>query len=181
MKDIPLIRAALVRPPRLRSSRAPAEDARRAPARGKRSLVADRRGAVAFETLIVYAFMLFSLFLQLADLLTFGVQFGSAWGALRIFGQYVQYNPPPDPTNTSNWISGLRTTIGTYTIQNIQVLCGDSSKISVFTPTNISDPTKSYSFMTSFTVHLATPFLEAQACNNAATCSFTLKYSERFQ
>ena len=68
--------------------------------RRKGSFLADQRGAVAFETLIVYIFMVTALLLPLADVATAGFQFISAWEALRGFGQYVQYHPPADPTNT---------------------------------------------------------------------------------
>ena len=63
-------------------------------ARHKGSFMADQRGAVAFETLIVYLFMVTSLLLPLADVAAAGFQFISAWEALRAFGQYVQYHPP---------------------------------------------------------------------------------------
>ena len=58
-------------------------------ARHKGSFMADQRGAVAFETLIVYLFMVTSLLLPLADVAAAGFQFISAWEALRAFGQYV--------------------------------------------------------------------------------------------
>ena len=69
------------------------------------SFIADQRGAVAFEMLIVWLFMMMSLLLPLADLAIAGFQFVSARGALRAFGQSIQYNQPPDVTNTSGWMS----------------------------------------------------------------------------
>ena len=78
---------------RLRSRRSPG------------SFLADQRGAVAFEMPIVYLFMLMVLLLPLSDVASFGFQFISAWEALRAFGQYVQYNPPADVTNTTGWPS----------------------------------------------------------------------------
>jgi hypothetical protein len=69
--------------------------------RHKTSFMADQRGAVAFEMPIVFLFMVMSLLLPLADVAAFGFRFISAWDALRAFGQYVQYHPPPDVTSTS--------------------------------------------------------------------------------
>ena len=56
------------------------------------TLLADQRGAVAFELPIVWLFMMMSLLLPLADVAIAGFQFVSAWGALRNFGQSIQYN-----------------------------------------------------------------------------------------
>src|SRR5258708_6330021 len=89
------------------------------------SFMADQRGAVAFETLIVYSFMVTALLLPLADVAAAGFQFISGWEALRGFGQYVQYNAPPDVTNTSSWTSTLPATVAGYPINSVQVLCGD--------------------------------------------------------
>ena len=90
-------------------------------------LLSDQRGAVAFEMLIVWLFMMMSLLLPLADVAIAGFQFVSAWEALRAFGQYVQLHPPPDVTNTSSWTSTLPTTVAGYPISNVQVLCGDTN------------------------------------------------------
>src|SRR3954447_25108486 len=87
----------------------------------KGSFTADPRGAVAFEMVFVFAVLMFSLLLPLADVAVAGFQYISAWEALRAFGQYIQYNNPPDPTAPGSWASGLHTTVGGYTIGNIQV------------------------------------------------------------
>jgi hypothetical protein len=144
------------------------------------SFIADQRGAVAFETLIVYLFMITSLLLPLADLAATGFQFISAWGALRAFGQLVQYNPPPDVTNPS-WTPALPTTVAGYPINNVQVLCGNTNAGAVCTSANITLPTKYYSYTTTVTV--APLVLRSVLCtsSNANPCSFTLPYSERFQ
>src|SRR6476619_4368553 len=71
----------------------------------KASLMADQRGAVAFEMLIVWLFLMMSLLLPLADVAVAGFQFVSAWGALRSFGQSILYDRPPDPANASSWTS----------------------------------------------------------------------------
>jgi hypothetical protein len=149
--------------------------------RHKVSLLADQRGAVAFEMLIVYAFLMFSLFLPAADIAAAGFQFIAAWEALRGFGEYVQYNPPSDPTSLSAWASGLQTTVAGYTIGNIKVLCGDTALGVACTSANITSPNKYYSYTT--TVTLTPMVLTSALCvsGNANKCSFTLSYSERYQ
>jgi hypothetical protein len=151
--------------------------------RSKGSLLADQRGAVAFEMLIVYSFMLFSLLLPAADLAIAGFQYISAWGALRGFGQYVQYNPPPDVTDLSTWTPGQQTTaVAGYTISKVTVLCGDTGAGATCTSANVqTSPAKYFSYTT--TVPLAPLVLRAALCTSGNTdpCSFTLFYRERFQ
>src|SRR5262245_13190691 len=77
--------------------------------RGRRAcpgntFIADQRGAVAFETIIVYIFLVASLLMPLADVAAAGFRFISAWTALRSFGQYIQYKNPTDPANPGTWI-----------------------------------------------------------------------------
>ena len=148
-----------------------------------KSFIANQRGAAAFETVIVYAFMMIFLLLPLADLAVAGFQFSSAWGALRAFGQYVQYHSPPDVTNTSSWTSTLPTTAAGYPISNVQVLCGDTNAGAVCSSANVTLPTKYYSYTTTVTLAPMTPWLRPVLCTsgNANPCSFTLPYSERFQ
>jgi hypothetical protein len=150
-------------------------------ARHKASFMADQRGSVAFEMPIVYLFIIMSLLLPLADLAIFGFQFISAWEALRAFGQYVQYNPPPDVTNTSGWASTLPTTVAGFSISNVEVLCGDTNAGALCSSSNIALPTKYYSYTTTVTV--APMVLRSVLCTSGDTnpCSFTLPYSERFQ
>ena len=138
----------------------------------KNSFIADQRGAVAFETIIVYIFMVSSLLMPLADVAAAGFRFISAWTALRSFGQYIQYNNPPDPTNPATWESGLQKTVAGYTIGSIQVLCGSAACSS-----GNSLPPKYYTFTT--TVTLAPIVLRPVLC--PTTCTYTLFYSERFQ
>jgi hypothetical protein len=147
-------------------------------ARHKESFMADQRGAVAFETLIVISFLIFFLLLPLADVAIAGFRFISAWEALRAFGQYVQLHPPPDVTNTSSWM--LPTTVAGYPISNVQVLCGDTNAGAVCSSANVTLPTKYYSYTTTVTLAPMTPWLRPLLCN-ANPCSFTLPYSERFQ
>jgi hypothetical protein len=139
------------------------------------TLLSDQRGAVAFEMIIVYAFMMFSLFLPLADVAIAGFQYISAWEALRAFGQYIQYNNPPDPANPGTWKSGLQTTVGGLTIGNLQVRCGDAN--AVCTSGNTTLTPKYFTFST--TITLAPMVLRPILC--PSTCTYTLPYSERFQ
>ena len=97
-------------------------------ARHKDSFIADQRGAVAFEMLIVWLFMVTSLLLPLADVAAAGFQFISAWGALRNFGQSIQYDPPTDFANASGWTSSkLAKADPRFPIQNFQLVCGGSA------------------------------------------------------
>ena len=152
--------------------------------RPEASLLADRRGAVAFEMPIVYLVVMISVFLPLVDVAIFGFQFVSAWEALRNFGQYVQYNPPPDVTSTSSWASSLPTSFSGYPINNVQVLCadGNAGAGAPCTSANIStSPNKYYTYNTTVTV--APMVLRSVLCTSQNTnpCTFTLPHSERFQ
>jgi hypothetical protein len=144
--------------------------------RHKGSFTADQRGAVAFETLVVYFFMVTGLLLPLADVAAAGFQFISAWAALRSFGQYLQYNPPADVTSTSGWPA--QTTVGGYTMSNIQVLCGNTGAGAACTSTNVNTlPTKYYSYATTLT--LSPILLKSVLC--PSSCTYTLTSTERFQ
>jgi hypothetical protein len=150
--------------------------------RQRSSILRDRRGAVAFETALVYLFLLVILLLPAADLVAAGFQFISAWQALRDFGQYIQYNTPPDVTNTSSWASALPSTVSGYPMNNVQVRCGDTNAGIACTSSNVGTlPTKYYTFTTTVTV--SPMVLRSMICNSGNTnrCSFTLPYSERFQ
>jgi hypothetical protein len=141
-------------------------------ARHKDSFMADQRGAVAFETLIVYLFMVTSLLLPLADVAAAGFRYISAWGALRNFGQSIQYDPPPDVANASGWTSSkLAKADPRFPIQNFQLVCGNSA----CSTTNTASP-RYYSYTT--TVTISPMVLRSVLCTSG--CSFTLPYSERF-
>lgn len=137
------------------------------------SFIADQRGAVAFEAVIVYIFLVTSLLMPLADVAAAGFRFISAWSALRSFGQYIQYKNPPDPANPGTWVSALQTTVAGYTIGNIQVMCGST----VCNSGNLGATPKYFTFST--TVTLAPIVLTSVLCPNS--CTYTLPYSERFQ
>jgi hypothetical protein len=156
------------------------------PKRHQGSLLADQRGAVAFEMLFVVNFMLVVLLFPAADLAVACSQFVSAWEALRGFGEYVQYNPPSDVTNLSSWSAGSSgqnpststTTVSGYTISKVQVLCGDTGAGVACTAGNVAtSPTKYYSYTT--TVTLTPMVLKPVLC--PSSCTYTLHYSERFQ
>jgi hypothetical protein len=140
----------------------------------KGSFTRDQRGAVAFETIIVYFFLVTLLLMPLADVAAAGFQYISAWSALRSFGQYIQYKNPPDPANPGTWASALQTTVSGYTIGNIQVMCGSNA---VCSSGNVTSSPKYFSFST--TVTLAPMVLRSVLC--PSTCTYTLPYSERFQ
>ena len=142
------------------------------------SFIANQRGAVALEMPFVCFFLMISLLLPLADVAVAGFQFISAWEALRAFGQYVQLHPPPDVTNTSSWTSTLPTTVAGYGISNVQVLCGDTNAGAVCSSSNVTLPTKYYSYTTTVTL---SPMVLGKVLCSANPCSFTLPYSERFQ
>lgn len=137
------------------------------------SFIADQRGAVAFETVLVYIFLVSFLLMPLADVAAAGFRFISAWSALRSFGQYIQYKNPPDPANPGTWVSTLQTTVAGYTIGNIQVMCGST----VCNSGNLGTTPKYFTFST--TVTLAPIVLTSVLCANG--CTYTLPYSERFQ
>jgi hypothetical protein len=141
----------------------------------KDSFIANQRGAVAFEMTFVYLFLVMSLLLPLADVAIAGFQYISARQALRAFGQYIQYNNPPDPTSPGTWASGLQKTISGYTIGNIQLMCGDAN--TVCSSGNVTSTPKYYTFST--TVTLAPMVLRTVLC--PSSCTETLSYSERFQ
>ena len=82
-------------------------------------------------------------------------------------------------TSTSTWLSGLQTTVGGYTISNIQVLCGNTGAGAACTSANVSTlPAKYYSYTTSFTLSPIVQWLKPVLCSspNANPCSFTLTY-----
>jgi len=144
---------------------------------GKRSLIADQRGAVAFEMPFVYFFLITVLLLPLADLGIAFYQYASAWEALRAFGQSIQYSPPPDVTNTSSWATAaLAKADSRYPIPSIQVICGTA----VCASGNTVSPMY-YSYST--TVTLNPMILRSVLCTsgNSNSCAFTLPYTERFQ
>ena len=138
------------------------------------TLLSDQRGAVAFETVIVFGFMMLSLLLPLADVAIAGFQFVSARGALRGFGQSIQYDKP-DFTNASGWTSSkLSKADPRFPIQQFRLVCGDANLDC--SPSNSASP-QYYSYAT--TVTLSPMVLRSVLCTSS--CSFTLPYSERFQ
>jgi Flp pilus assembly protein TadG len=139
-------------------------------------LLADRRGAVAFEMPFVVGFLILVLLLPLADVAIAGFQYISAWQALRAFGQSIQYSPPDDVTNASSWASNaLANADPSYPISSITLICGDSN--AVCTSANLLSP-KYYSYQTSITLN---PMVLTSILCPGGNCTYTLPYSERFQ
>ena len=136
------------------------------------SFIADQRGAVAFETLIVWLFIMLSLLLPLTDLTIAGFKFISAQQALRDMGQLTQYSTPDatDPNSITNWKSSLPTTVDGYTI-SAKVYCGDPGTEA---PCAGATWPKYYTFQISFA--LSPMVLGSVLCS---TC--TVNYSQRFQ
>ena len=128
------------------------------------TLLSDQRGAVAFEMPIVWLFLMMSLLLPLADVAVAGFQFISAWEALRAFGQYIQYDPPPDVTNASGWTSSKLAKADPRFIpsNNFKLVCGDTN--TACSPSNIASP-KYYSYTT--TVTLSPMVLRSVLCTSA--------------
>jgi hypothetical protein len=142
------------------------------------TLLSDQRGTVAFETPIVYFFLMFSLLLPLADLASAGFQFLFAWQALRNFGQYVQYNPPAnvvtDWASSTSALTQMSTQLDPrYPINNIQLVCG----VDLCSSSNTSTP-RYYSYTTTVTL---SPIVLGPVFNCSSPCSFTLSYSAPYQ
>lgn len=146
----------------------------------KKPFIADQRGAVALETMIVYIFLVSFLLVPLADVAAAGFQFISAWSALRSFGQYIQYDPPPDVTNASSWASTVSAKADPrFPISNLKVFCGDAN--AVCSAANVSTPprVKYFSYTTTVTLAPIGGFWRTVLC--PTSCTYTLLYSERFQ
>ena len=141
--------------------------------------MADQRGAVAFEAMIVYLFVVASLLLPLADVAIAGLKFNSAYQALRDMGQSVQYSPPADVTSStsiSSWQQSLPTNVDGYSV-SVQVYCGNPAALapSQCAPTaTVPHVPKYYTFTTSFT-------LAPMVLGNLMCSSCTVTYSQPFQ
>jgi Flp pilus assembly protein TadG len=149
--------------------------------RHRKSFIADQRGAVAFETLIVYSFLIFFLLLPLADLAIAGFQFISAHQALRDMAQRTQYSPPADVTDAASitaWTNSLPPKVAGYTV-TAQVYCGNPGTLApcaADAPPPAAPSPKHYAFSTSFTLSPMSPMLKSVLCS---TCP--VNYSQPFQ
>ena len=133
----------------------------------KDSLIADQRGAVAFEMMFVYLFLMGCLLLPLADVAIAGLQYIYSFQALRAFGHSIQYAPPPDVTNVSSvWTSSV--------LAKADPRFPINSDLQVV----VDGPIKYYSYTTTVTL---SPFkyLKPVLCRSSNTnrCSYTLSYS----
>jgi hypothetical protein len=143
----------------------------------KDSFFADQRGAVSFEMLIVFAFLMFGLLLPLTDLAIAGFKFMSAYQALRDMGQRTQFSPPDDVTTSAGitaWRALLPATVDGYSV-SANVYCGNPGTQAPCAPDSpgVTSP-KYYTFTTSFT--LSPMVLASVLCS---TCQVT--YSQPFQ
>ncbi|MFB6452388.1 hypothetical protein [Bradyrhizobium tunisiense] len=152
--------------------------------RPKLTFIDDERGAVSFELPVVYLFMLVSLLLPLADVAIAGFKYISAWEALRGFGQSIQYSPPGDVTDASNWTSSaLAKADPKFPISNFQLICGDSNIACSATNPDSFNPAKAKYYVYATKITLTPILLRSVLCtsNGGDPCAFTLSYSERFQ
>jgi len=148
---------------------------------GIRSLIGDRRGAAAFEMAIVFSFLMFMLLMPLADLAIAGFRYISAWQSLRAFGQYLQYNQPPDVTSASTWMStAIAKSDSSYPVTSIQLICGNSNSACSTGNADSANPEKPKYYVYTTTVTL-TPMVLKWALCVSDPCTYTLPYSQRFQ
>jgi hypothetical protein len=147
------------------------------------TLIGDQRGAVALEMALVWGFLMLSLFLPLADVAIAGFQFISARGALRAFGQLIQYSPPPDPTSASSWASSAIAKADPRYPISITIVCGDTLALPPPACSNAALQPKYYYYTTTITLAPLTPGLKGVLCTSSSAnpCTFQLSYSERFQ
>ena len=132
--------------------------------------VEDRRGAVSFEMIIVFAVVMFSVLLPLADLAVAGFKFISAYQLLRDIGQHAQFAPPDDAANgVAAWRSSIglpMTTADGYTVAGDVHCTGDcASGASV---------SKYYTFTATFA-------LSPIVLGNVLCSSCSVSYSQPFQ
>ncbi len=152
--------------------------------RGRCAFVGDQRGAVSLEMLILFVFLMFSFLLPLADMAIAGFRYISAWQSLRAFGQYLQYNQPPDVTSASTWMA---TAIGKsdsrFPVQSITLVCGNSNIACSTGNADSTNPDKPKYYVYTTTLTLTPMVLRSALCvsSNNDPCSYTLPYSERFQ
>ena len=89
------------------------------------SFSADQRGAISFEVLIVFTFLMFGLVLPLTDLAIAGFKFISAYQALRDMAQRTQFSPPDDVTTSAGitaWTNLLPTTVDGYSVSDLSFI-----------------------------------------------------------
>ena len=146
--------------------------------RRKPTFIADQRGAVSFEMLFVFFFLMMSVLLPLADVATASFKYISAMQALRAFGQSILYSPPTDLSNTSSWTAtAIAKADPNYPVSNFELICGDGN--AACSNTNLAWP-RYYSYST--TVTLSPLLLTSVLCTSGGgnPCQFTLTYRERF-
>jgi Flp pilus assembly protein TadG len=144
--------------------------------RWRTAFIADRRGAVSVEMLIIYPVLVTGILLPLADVGIAGLRWLAASQALHAFGQSIQYNPPPDVTDVATWkqdaIDKALAELD-LTITNFQVMCDGA----VCSDATVAAVPKYYTFQT--TVTLTPMVLSSVLCSNS--CTYTFSYAARFQ
>jgi hypothetical protein len=142
-------------------------------ARHKNSFMANQCGAVAFETLIVWLFLMFGLLLPLTDLAIAGFKFISAHQALRDMGQRTQFSPPGDVTSSASitaWQTSLPTMVDGYSV-SAQVYCGNPGTLAPCASGAILP--KYYTFTTTFTL---SPMVLASVLCSTCTVNYSLPF-----
>ncbi|MDP2354547.1 MAG: hypothetical protein Q8M31_00585 [Beijerinckiaceae bacterium] len=140
-------------------------------------MIGDRRGAAAFEMAIIYGFLMFSMFLPLADVAMAGFKFISAHQALRDMAQRIQYSPPSDITTAagiSTWQDSLPASVSGYTITPT-VYCGSPGTLAPCTAADaLPTVPKRYKLTTNFTAPAMTPGLVF--CSTGCTVSYSIPF-----
>jgi hypothetical protein len=95
-----------------------------------RDLLADRRGAAAFEFIIIAAFLIFVLLLPIGDVAVAALRYMQARQGMRDLGALVQYNQPPDLKNPGTWPT-LPTTVGKFSVTTGTVFPASENQINI--------------------------------------------------
>ena len=138
--------------------------------RGKRSLITDQRGAVAFEMPFIYAFSMLSFRCQS----TWPQRVSSGFrvrGVARVRSS-IQYDPPPDVTSAATWTS---TAPGRFQVSDFQFPADLRGHRSCVLRGEHREP----QVLFLLTSALAPMILSSVLCS--PSCAYTLSYSERFQ
>lgn len=142
----------------------------------KHRLLADQCGAVAFEMPFVILFIFFSFIIPIADFAVYSYKYISGFQALRDAGQYMQYHPPADVTQSYTLPASVATISG-YPI-TVQLYCGRLVNSCVGSAT-VASPMY-YTFQTSYTISPSTLMKPVLCGSSNPNCTFALTYTERF-
>ena len=95
-----------------------------------RGLLADRRGAAAFEFIIIVPFLIFFLLLPIADVAVGALRYMQVKQAMRDLGALVQYNQPPNLTSVGTWTLPA-TTVGRFSVTIGNVFPASENQINI--------------------------------------------------